>query len=120
MHSVENSDFYVNSSIDRGGIFTIFIQDQEDMFVYILKNNVKSVFFIFIGLVTFGFYPILSTFKNGGVFGFVFGTSIKTNGVQFSIAHTLPHSFELIPFILSAADGMFLGINIGLNLVLSN
>ena len=122
IHSVENSDFYVNNSIDRGGIFTIFIQDQdqEDMFVYILKNNVKSLFLNYIGLVTFGFYPILSTFKNGGVFGFVFGTSIKTNGVQFSIAHTLPHSFELIPFILSAADGMFLGINIGLNLILSN
>ncbi|WP_373806250.1 stage II sporulation protein M, partial [Bacteroides heparinolyticus] len=42
------------------------------------------------------------------------------NGMQFSIAHTLPHSFELVPLIFSAADGMFLGINIGLNLVLEN
>lgn len=120
IHSVGNLDFHVNSPIDKDGNFTIFIQDQEGMFIYILKNNVESVFLNYMGLVTFGFYPILSTFKNGGVFGFIFGASIETNGLQFSIAHTLLHSFELIPFILSAADGMFLGINVGLNIVLSN
>gem|GEM_PF-6051059 len=120
LYSVENSDFKVNNYIYKGRSFTIFIQNQEDMFIYILKNNIKSLCLNYIGLVTFGLYPILSTFRNGGVFGLVFGNSIEANGVQFSILHTLPHSFELIPFILSAADGMFLGINIGLNLILSN
>ena len=120
IHSDGNSSFQTNSLIDKGGSFTTYIQDQEGMFIYILKNNIKSVTLNYTGLVTFGFYPILSTFKNGGVFGLVFGTSIEANGVQYCIAHTLPHSFELIPFILSAADGMFLGINIVLNFFLSD
>lgn len=97
----------------------VLIQGKNTMLINILGSNIKFVVFNYLGVVTFGINPILSIFKSAGVFGFISGSSVMTNGAYFCIAHTLPHSFELIPVILSAADGMYLGVNVWLNIIMA-
>lgn len=120
IHAVGSCKGQMNTIVNIDNKFPKSSQKDVEMFIYILQNNINSLFLNYLGIVTFGFYSVLSIFKNAGVFGYVFGSSIVTNGLNFSLVHTLPHSFELIPIILSASDGLYLGVNIGWNLIIVN
>ena len=109
--------FKIDKTIDAFNGNAGIVQEKMTMFIHILENNVKSVILNYLGIITFGISPVLSIFKSAGIFGVIFGFSTMKNGVYYSLAHTLPHSIELIPIILSAADGMYLGVNVGLNIV---
>jgi uncharacterized membrane protein SpoIIM required for sporulation len=77
----------------------IFITNE----IYIVKN--------YLGLATFGIYPLIMLIYNGGFFGMFVSVTIQNTSLSFVVAHTLPHSFELVPVILSAADSIFLGVH---------
>lgn len=77
--------------------------------VYIIKN--------YVGIITFGVYPIILLFFNASFFGLIVGRVISEHGLNFVLIHTLPHSIELIAVVLAAADSMFLGVLISLKLL---
>lgn len=72
--------------------------------IYIIKN--------YLGIISFGIYPIVMLIYNGGFFGMFVSATIPNTGTTFVVLHTLPHSFELVPVILSSADSLFLGVHL--------
>lgn len=70
--------------------------------IYIIKN--------YIGVLSFGIYPLVLIIFNGSLFGMIVGRAISDYGIYFVFVHTFPHCFELVAIIMSAADSIFLGI----------
>jgi len=79
------------------------------MFVFIFQNNLKTAFIGMLLGIGFGIFPLLLTFFNGYVLGYVSKLAINKEG-GFVLWKLLPHGiFELIAVFLSFAFGLKLG-----------
>lgn len=97
--------------LDINGKNTFIVTDSSDLtFKKIFLTNEICIAKNYLGLISFGLYPLISLIFNGAFFGMVVGMTIPTLGVGFVLSHTLPHSFELVAVVLSAADSFYLGV----------
>lgn len=79
------------------------------MIIFILNNNLSSAFFSMILGVVLGIFPMLTTFANGYILGFVADKTIALEGVSV-LWRLAPHGiFELPALIISLAIGTKLG-----------
>ena len=79
------------------------------MTLFILDNNLKSSFFAMMGGIVLGIFPIITSFSNGYVLGFVAQRSVEAVGVA-SLWRLVPHGiFEFPALIFSLALGTKLG-----------
>jgi stage II sporulation protein M len=80
-----------------------------EIFIFIFQNNLKTAFFGMIFGVILGIFPILLTFFNGYVIGYISKLIITQNRV-LDLWRLLPHGiFELIAVFLSFAFGLKIG-----------
>lgn len=109
---LQNSETVSTEIIPEFGNKTSFlIKDISDLTLNnIFWNNEIYIIKNYLGLISLGIYPLVLLIFNGGFFGMIVGTTFSETGMTFVILHTLPHSFELIAVILSAADSIYLGI----------
>jgi stage II sporulation protein M len=79
------------------------------MFIFIFQNNLKTAFIGMIFGIAIGVLPLLLTFFNGYILGYVSKLAISKAGVT-SLWRLLPHGiFELLAVFLSFAFGLKLG-----------
>lgn len=79
------------------------------MFFFILNNNLTTAFFVVAGGLFFGIIPVVLTFFNGYVSGFVIGKSIEAVGAGV-LWRLVPHGiFEIPALIISLGMGLKLG-----------
>jgi len=103
---------YFASSI-LGYIFPSLFQNYIDnfikMLIFIFQNNLKTAFFGLLLGIVLGIFPLLLTFFNGYVLGYVSRLAINKEG-GFILWKLFPHGiFELIAVFLSFAFGLKLG-----------
>ncbi len=80
------------------------------LFVFILQNNLITAFFGLLLGVFLGLFPLLLTFLNGYVLGFVANLSVGIGGFS-SLWRLVPHGiFELPALIISLGLGLKLGM----------
>lgn len=84
------------------------------LFMLILKNNVLAVIsMIAIGLLSFGFYAIISLLLNGTIIGYLLSVyaGAGVNPWEIFMVGLLPHGiFEFPAIILACAIGIRLGV----------
>ncbi|PIN78019.1 hypothetical protein COV15_00770 [Candidatus Woesearchaeota archaeon CG10_big_fil_rev_8_21_14_0_10_34_12] len=79
--------------------------------VFILYNNLKNSFVGMISGAFFGIIPLMSSFLNGYIFGFVINAS--TLSFKEVLLRTIPHGiFEIPALIISLSVGMRFGFEI--------
>jgi len=79
--------------------------------LFILYNNLKNSFISMASGIFFGIVPIIASFLNGYVFGFV----INTSALSFKdvLIRTIPHGiFEIPALFISLSIGMRFGFEI--------
>jgi uncharacterized membrane protein SpoIIM required for sporulation len=87
--------------------------NKHNIFVLILKNNLKGCIINIAGGVLLGLGTFINLLFNGFFSADIFVNSYKAGlGIQSIIKITLPHSFELIGFWLSGAIGFYITWNI--------
>lgn len=84
-------------------------KSSEDLFFEILKNNTFVFFASVSGFLTLGLFTAIITFYNGFVLGYLLVTlnRFSKNSEDF-LPRLLPHSIEIVGFILAATLGFYL------------
>ena len=80
-----------------------------EKFSRIALNNFKCILLNYVGILTFGLSSTFSLFRGASMSGYIFGSSIVSNGFLYSIYKILPHAFELWAVISSASESMHIG-----------
>jgi stage II sporulation protein M len=81
----------------------------SDMIFFIFFNNLRIAFMGIIYGFAFGVFPVLSTFANGYVVGYVSSSAVSSSGVA-SLLSLLPHGiFELPAIFISFGLGLKFG-----------
>lgn len=96
--------------MSQNEILAIDVLNKQDVYFYILKNNIRFLFLNYLGIISLGLYPLCSLGWNACVFGYIAGGAIEQNGICYVIQHVYPHIFELIPIIFSTADATYLSV----------
>jgi stage II sporulation protein M len=80
------------------------------LIIFILDNNLQTSFFAMIFGIALGIIPILITFSNGYILGFVMEKAITAQGTS-TLLQLLPHGiFELPAVIIALAIGTRFGL----------
>jgi stage II sporulation protein M len=80
------------------------------LIVFILNNNLQTSFFAMIFGIVLGIIPVLITFSNGYLLGFVMEKAITAQGTS-TLLQLLPHGiFELPAVIIALAIGTKFGL----------
>ncbi len=80
------------------------------LITFILNNNLQTSFLTMIFGIVLGIIPILITFSNGYILGFVMEKAITAQGTS-TILQLLPHGiFEIPAFIIALAIGTKFGL----------
>jgi stage II sporulation protein M len=80
-----------------------------DMVLFIFTNNIQSGFMGMIFGFALGIFPILITFANGYVVGYVSSSAVSSSGIS-SLLNLLPHGiFELPAIFISFGMGIKFG-----------
>jgi uncharacterized membrane protein SpoIIM required for sporulation len=90
-------------------IFNIKYSDKQNLFLHLFLNNSISIIIYYIGALSLGIFSIFYLFYNASYFGFYCGMALQNSSLKTLLPYVLPHSFEIIPTILAAADGISLG-----------
>lgn len=102
----------INIHDDNGSIDIVdrFSQmNQFARFAYIAKNNLTvSIKNLIFGIFSLGFFSVIYTFYNGLFSGIVIGKCSKFLSLEEILNATLPHSIEIIGFILFGYLGFLL------------
>lgn len=86
-----------------------------ELFAFIFQNNITTAFLGIIFGLFFGIFPLLASFFNGYVLGFVAEKATNTSGFQV-LLKLLPHGvFEIPALIISLGLGLKLGLFIFVN-----
>ena len=86
------------------------------LFLFIFENNLKTSFMGMLLGIAFGFFPLLLSFFNGYVLGYVSKGVIETEGA-LTLTRLLPHGiFELPAVFISFGLGLKLGFILLLNI----
>lgn len=79
------------------------------MIIFILDNNLKSSFIALLLGIFFGIFPVITTFSNGYILGFVSEKVVEAEG-GFVLWRLFPHGiFEFPAIILALALGVKFG-----------
>lgn len=90
-------------------LYLQLIGDKPHLLIHIFRNNIKVLLINYFGALSFGLIACVYLFYNSIVFGFVLGATLQTSCLNDVLPYILPHSFEIIPIVGSAAEGMLFG-----------
>lgn len=104
-----------NQYLDKGesNFKEVFSSTPFQRFQFIAKNNMIVGFKNFLyGMFSLGLFSIIYAFFNGLLLGIVLSKSSKILSKEVILESTLPHSFEIIGFILFGYLGFILSMKL--------
>lgn len=82
---------------------------QSELISFIIFNNIQSTFFVILGGIILGIFPVFNALVNGYLVGFVSSASVSADGF-LSLWKLMPHGiFELPAVFISLGLGLRLG-----------
>nr|WP_264846631.1 stage II sporulation protein M [Capnocytophaga catalasegens] len=87
--------------------------NKYEVFILIFKNNIKGCLINILGGVLLGIVTLFNLLINGFYSAHIFYSVYKAGfSISQIVEKTLPHSFEIIGFMLSGALGFYIAWNI--------